>query len=106
MRHEGFAVEPAATLAGAIGKVERLRPQLILLDAALPDGEGIEVLHYLRARQLRTPVAVVTGSVDPDVLGEYQRAGSAAVFTKPVAPVKLLEWLKLRVSTRAGDNGA
>jgi DNA-binding response OmpR family regulator len=98
LQHEGFAVESAATLTEAIRKVELLRPRLILLDAALPDGEGIDVLHYLKARRLSAAVAVTTGSVEAAVLGGYEAAGAGAVFIKPVAPAELLKWMAAQVT--------
>lgn len=45
----GFAVDTAGTAAQALELAERHRPDLVLLDIMLPDGNGMEVCRQLRA---------------------------------------------------------
>lgn len=45
----GFTVDTALTAAQALDLAERHRPDLVLLDVMLPDGDGMEVCRRLRA---------------------------------------------------------
>ena len=103
LRFERFAVESAGTVAEAVGKVERLRPRFLLLDAALPDGQGIELLHYLNARHMTPAVAVLTGSVDPAAFRDYENAGAQVILSKPFPPGHVLRWLKSHDAPGAND---
>lgn len=82
---DGFAVREAATLAAAIEAIEDMRPRLVLLDLHLGNEQSSSLLERLRADGI--PVAIVTGSADPD---EW-RAHADAVLAKPFTPQALIE---------------
>ncbi|HUJ26273.1 MAG TPA: response regulator [Myxococcales bacterium] len=87
----GYAVAEAKRVAESLELVRRLRPQVVLLDLILPEGEdGLNVLRALKNDQqtVSTPVIVVS------VVQETRRArelGAAECFVKPVDGVKLVE---------------
>jgi two-component system response regulator RegX3 len=56
---DGFGVELADTVAGAIEAASRLRPDLILLDLMLPDGSGYDVCREVR-RESNVPIIMLT----------------------------------------------
>ena len=56
----GATVEVAHTGADALRAVQSFRPHLVVLDVMLPDLEGIEVCHQLRAAGTGTPVLFLT----------------------------------------------
>jgi two-component system LytT family response regulator len=74
-------VGEAGTGARAIEAVEALRPDLMLLDADLPDMSGFEVLRALRRRQQRRTI-LVTPNVN-DAPGAFA-AGALDYLLKPV----------------------
>jgi DNA-binding response OmpR family regulator len=82
---DGFAVREAGTLAAATQAIEDVRPQLVLLDMHLGNEESSSLLERLRSEGI--PVAIVTGSADPD---EW-RTHADAVLTKPFTPQALIE---------------
>jgi DNA-binding response OmpR family regulator len=57
---EGFDVLLADTGKKALDSARTLNPQLILLDARLPDLSGFDVLKQLRAENRRMPILMVT----------------------------------------------
>ena len=62
---------------------------VILLDLDLSDMAGIEVLKSLRANKLRTPVIVVTASIDVETKVQALTAGADDFLTKPFHKAEL-----------------
>ena len=58
-------------------------------------------LRLLRARQLTTPVIIITGRTDPVLAPRMERAGIAAVLAKPVGDEELVGAIR-----SAGSAGA
>jgi two-component system response regulator RegX3 len=63
LEREGFALQVAGTVAGALEAVTRLRPDLVLLDLMLPDGSGFDVCREVR-RQSQVPIIMLTARGD------------------------------------------
>lgn len=94
-RAPGFAVAGrAATGAEALEAVERLRPDLVLLDVHLPDLSGIEVLRRLRGRGDDVGVIVVTAAREVDTVRAAAAAGAAHYLVKPFEHEDLLARLE------------
>lgn len=55
-------VGEASTAARALEEVERLHPDVVLLDVRLPDGSGLEVCGKIKAAYAKTRVLILTGS--------------------------------------------
>jgi CheY-like chemotaxis protein len=92
LQTKGFPVTTVGTLAEGLAALDR-RPDFILLDLMLPDGDGIEVLRRVRAENLPSRVIVITGK-DESLLGPVRALGPEAVLTKPIPPAKLLAALR------------
>jgi DNA-binding NarL/FixJ family response regulator len=61
LEREGFeVVGESADAAGALAAAARLRPAIVLLDIALPDGNGFEVAERLTERDDSTTVILVS----------------------------------------------
>jgi DNA-binding NarL/FixJ family response regulator len=74
---EGFAViGEAGTVARGLAAVERLRPDVVLLDVALPDGSGFELAPTLSA----VAGVVIVSSRDPSGLAARARRAGALAF--------------------------
>src|SRR5258708_19531679 len=68
-RVKGFAVvAKAQTGAQALDAVERLRPDLVLLDIYLPDMSGLDVLQRLREDDRPVDVISITAARDAPTL--------------------------------------
>src|SRR5882672_2559840 len=99
----GYAVERASDGAQALSGIDKLAPELVLLDYLMPGMNGIEVLHAIRKTHKDLPVVIVTahGSIERAV--EAIKAGADDFITKPFDPEHLalvvkknLERAKLR----------
>ena len=81
---EGFeVVGTAATGAAALDEVQRLRPDLVLLDVYLPDMTGLEVLRRLRAEGTLTDVVVISAARDVDSIRSALHGGVLHYLVKP-----------------------
>jgi two-component system, OmpR family, response regulator len=71
LRFAGFDVVTAASGTEALRAVTRARPDLILLDVMMPDGDGFEVLREIRSGGPRIPVIFLTarGAVRDRIAG-------------------------------------
>lgn len=60
LKFHGFAVSTAGTVAEALLAADRERPDLVILDVMLPDGDGFEVCQRLRADGHRVGIVFLT----------------------------------------------
>ncbi len=79
-----LTIAVAVTGAEGLARAAELRPEVILLDVALPDATGLEVFQQLRLRDARVPVIFVTGSTTADTAIEAMKLGALDYLFKPV----------------------
>jgi two-component system, NarL family, nitrate/nitrite response regulator NarL len=69
----------------ALRSVDAHRPDVLLLDIALPDMDGIEVLRRILARDLPTRVVLLTAAISDEQVLESIRLGVQGVLLKELA---------------------
>lgn len=79
----GFRVTSTDSVLGASELIERLRPDVIVLDLALPYRSGASWLVELKADPETAGIPVVVLSTHPTVLPEGRRRMAHAVLAKP-----------------------
>lgn len=73
-------------------------PDLVILDLAMPNVDGIELLHFLAEEHCRALVLLMSG-LDPDMreaalrLGRAYRLNMAGIVAKPIRAAELRELL-------------
>ncbi len=87
-RLEGFTVAQAYSLREARIELTRQRPNALLTDLKLPDGEGIELMAEL-GDPGPTEVIVVTGHATVDTAVAALRAGASDYLVKPADPERV-----------------
>ena len=93
----GFTVDVARDGAAAFETIERTHPDVVLLDVAGANADGMEILDRIRANPAlaSTPVVIVTARTgDDDVMAGY-KFGADYYLTKPVTARRLLRGLGL-----------
>jgi two-component system OmpR family response regulator len=97
LEEEGYAVDAALTLAEGTSLAREFEFDVIVLDVALPDGDGIDALRELRAHGTWAPVLILTAkdAVDDRVRG--LDAGADDYLVKPFALPELLARLRALV---------
>ncbi|HEX4344593.1 MAG TPA: response regulator transcription factor [Solirubrobacteraceae bacterium] len=82
---EGFRVVRASGGRAALAANESVRPSVILLDLAMPDLDGLEVLRTLRAAGDDVPVCVLSARDEVDDRVRGLQAGADDYVVKPFA---------------------
>ncbi len=102
LEEQGYAVDVAYTGREALDWTAVVEFDLIVLDVLLPEVNGLTVCRELRAKNIRTPILILTArdSVDDRVAG--LDAGADDYLVKPFAIKELLARLRA-LARRAGD---
>ena len=99
VRREGFTTDVAGTLQEGREKMSARRPDLVLLDIHLPDGNGIDLFEDVESRST-TEVVLMTGQPSLQTSIEALRLGAADYLIKPVN-IKHLKGILTRVARPA-----
>jgi two-component system, NarL family, response regulator DevR len=74
----------AGTVAEALARVPAVRPDIVVVDMRLPDGDGVELCRLLRARVPGIRCLVLTSFADEDAREAAARAGAGGYLLKQV----------------------
>jgi two-component system, OmpR family, alkaline phosphatase synthesis response regulator PhoP len=88
---EQYSFAEAADAAEAIELVDRVHPDLVLVDVMMPGGSGLSVIERLRSDPAlsRTPAVVISAfASDGDRLAAHD-AGATGFLRKPFDPEEL-----------------
>ena len=81
---EGYeCVGEAHTAAEARDAVERLKPDLLLLDVYLPDEDGISLLRSLQSAGEKLDAVMITAARDLETVRAAMRGGAVYYLVKP-----------------------
>lgn len=86
---DGYDVVETADGAQALQHMEE-KVDLALVDVRMEPMGGFEFIRSIRSHDKNTPVILVTGDQNPDLLSEAGKWGVGAVLMKPVQKDRLL----------------
>jgi len=92
LKASGYDIVVAADSIAAISKAKKENPDLIILDIAMPGGDGFRVMERLKTAmpRVRIPIIIVSAT-DPSLNRDRAlQAGASAYLQKPVDNMKLL----------------
>lgn len=75
----------------ALDNTRRLRPDVLVLDVAMPLLNGLDVLRVLRDEELPTRTVLLTAALEDEQLLEAIQLGAQGVVLKEMAPHLLIE---------------
>src|SRR5260221_4504160 len=105
LREEAFQVETVANGHDALERVERISPDVLVIDIGLPDTDGRDLCQALRARGIQTPVLFLTArDALVDRVAGFDAGGDDYV-AKPFALVEVVARLQALVR-RGGSEAA
>ena len=96
LTRDGFAVLEAADGAEAVAAVLASRPDVVLMDLAMPGMDGIEAARAIKGdeRTREVPLIALTGHSSRSI--EASRSGFERILVKPCAPpvlIRALRWV-------------
>jgi two-component system response regulator MprA len=90
LAYEGFEIRTATDGQEALHQVRARRPDLIILDWMMPEMDGIQVVHQLRAEEDKTLILMLTARDAIENRVEGLESGGDDYLVKPFAPAELV----------------
>lgn len=100
LRRGGHAAVTASGGRRALEITRSVRPDVILLDASLPDISGYDTCRQLRAQPstASVPILFLSAHTDPASRKRALEAGGTGYLTKPIGPKELLDEVRKALS--------
>jgi CheY-like chemotaxis protein len=97
---EGIESSVATSAAAALEQLQQGRPDLVLLDIAMPDRDGIDLCRELKSdpRLAEVPVFVVSARPGKDVVDRALAAGAEEFIRKPFENAELISRIRVRLA--------
>jgi CheY-like chemotaxis protein len=92
LQHCGFLVEEAGDGEAAVEMCRAWRPDVVVMDLALPRLDGFEAIRQMRLDEATSGVRILalTGHLLPDAEQRARAAGCDGFLAKPCLPDELL----------------
>lgn len=90
-RHVTFVIERARGVKDAMARIGTGTHDVCLLDHALPDGDGLELVRAAHNRGFRTPIVMLTGGATLDLDLAAMALGVSDFLDKSRVDATLLE---------------
>tara|TARA_B100000886_G_scaffold199705_1_gene137712 strand:- start:7 stop:735 length:729 start_codon:yes stop_codon:yes gene_type:complete len=85
LRNKGvMAFAEASRASEAFEQIETFKPDLILLDMELPDGNGLDICQRLRADGFQKPIIMLTGQMNEEDIVKGLEKGASDYIAKPM----------------------
>jgi DNA-binding NarL/FixJ family response regulator len=76
------AIGEAGSVAEALEYADAVRPEIVLVDVGLPDGDGFTLTRQLQVRPWAMRVVIFSSDADPANIAAAERAGAVGFFPK------------------------
>ena len=102
LRREGYEVIEAEDGIEGLLKAGWLNPDLILMDLALPEMDGVEVTRRIHSipRLANIPIIVLSAYLNDAVERDVLAAGCVEMFPKPFDAASFLECIQVTLERR------
>jgi len=104
LKHNGYAIYIAQNGMNALNILEKVSPDLILLDVVMPEMDGYEVCKKIKDNENDTikniPIIFLTAKVDKNDIIKGFQCGAVDYITKPFHPMELLARVKTHISLK------
>jgi DNA-binding NarL/FixJ family response regulator len=75
----------------AVGLAVALKPDVVLMDIAMPKRDGVEAARLIRVREPSSAILMLTGSNSPSDVDRARESGAAGYVTKDRIASELVE---------------
>jgi len=84
----------AESIVDLEGLLEQSKPQVILMDVELPEGDGISATAFVRKQSPDTKVVMLTGYDNPDLIFRALKVGAVGYLLKNTRSKEILDTLR------------
>lgn len=104
----GATVLVAVEGANALALVERITPDVILMDAVMPGMDGFETCRRLKGNKAiaHVPVIFMTGLSETEQIVKGLEAGGVDYVTKPISPYELIARIRVHLANARQTHSA
>jgi DNA-binding NarL/FixJ family response regulator len=108
LEQTGATVLVAVSGEGALDLVQRITPDIILMDAIMPRMDGFETCRRLKSNNAvsHIPVIFMTGLSETEHIVQGLGAGGVDYVTKPIAPDELLARIRVHLANARASQSA
>ena len=99
LSQSGYTVLVALNGEQALGIADKITPDVILLDAVMPELNGFETCEILKQKYPHIPVIFMTGLTDVEDVVRGFEAGGIDYVTKPIAPDEVVARVRTHIQT-------
>lgn len=89
LERKGLQTEQTTSAVQARRMLASTDADVVLSDIRLPDGDGVEILEWMNAKQIRIPFVVMTEYAEVGSAVRAMKLGAKDYLPKPVIPEKL-----------------
>lgn len=100
LTRKGFAVSTAYSIEEAKQLFDQTKFQLILTDVRLPDGDGVEILKYVKEENPTIQVILMTGYTDIKTAVNAMKLGAFDYVAKPINSDQILDAIQQALSKK------
>jgi DNA-binding NarL/FixJ family response regulator len=94
---QGYTALVALNGVQALAITEKVEPDVILLDALMPEMDGFETCKRLKQQFPHVPIIFMTGLTNVEHIVKGFEAGGTDYVTKPIAPDEVIARIKTHV---------
>lgn len=99
LNSQGYTALVALSGSQALAIAEKVPPDVVLLDAVMPEMDGFETCRRLKELLPNTPIIFMTGLTDVEDIVKGIEAGGVDYVTKPISPDEVIVRIKRHVAT-------
>jgi DNA-binding NarL/FixJ family response regulator len=99
LNKQGYIALVALNGAQALSIAEKIEPDVVLLDAVMPEMDGFETCRRLKLRHPNTPIIFMTGLTDVEDVVKGFEAGGIDYVTKPISPDEVIARINTHINT-------
>ena len=100
---KGFEVSSVSSVSDARSRIEDVSFDLILSDLRLPDGDGIDLLKWIKENNFVIPLIMMTSYAEIQTAVQAIKLGASDYIAKPLNPEELLGKIKDVIKTETGS---
>ena len=106
MEEWGYEPEIADTLKAGWTSINKMLPDVAIVDLKLPDGSGLDLLHRVKEAFPDVSVIILTGHATVETAVKALKVGAEDYVTKPVDLDQLLSIIRVHVSASESGHSA